>query len=198
MFIKANGIDFVSGPNKITINATRGSNQTLTWKLDIGQEHRGRELRAQFGPWNGSYRFVHPVIQFIQEPSGNASVRKRPENRKSRRLYWVGDLQRDYYIAFQLVNIQRADAGDFGVKLRVDNYGKKPLTLQNWFTLGVEVRNVSSLPFKTLKLYFVFSPRHREKLLKFKSSYFLFSTRSPWFLWLVILKFQYKPLAHLP
>ena len=183
MFIKANGLGFVSGPNKITINATRGSNQTFTWKLDISQEHKGRELRAQFGPWNGSYRHVYPVIQFIQEPSGNTSVRKRPENRKSRRLYWVGDLQRDYYIAFQLVDIQRDDAGDFGVKLRVGNYGKKPLTLQNWFTLEVEVRKVSSLPFKTLKLYFVFSPRHREKLLeKFKSSFFLFSTTSPWIL----------------
>ena len=58
----------------------------------------------------------------------------------SRRLYWVGDLTQDYYIAFQLVNIQRDDARDYGVKLRVDNYPRRPVTLQSWFTLKVEVR----------------------------------------------------------
>ena len=58
----------------------------------------------------------------------------------SRRLYWVGDLKRDYYIAFQLVNIQRDDAGDYGVRLRVDNYDGPPLDLRSWFALKVEVR----------------------------------------------------------
>ena len=72
------------------------------------------------------------------------------ENRKFRRFYWVGDLKEDYYIAFQLVNIQRDDAGDYGVKLRVDNYSGRPMTLQCWFTLKVKVRKVSSLPFKTI------------------------------------------------
>ena len=140
MFIKANGLSFVSGPDKITINATTGSNQTFTWKLNISQEHKKRELNAQFGPWNGIYKFVNPIITFSQELSGNTNVFKSSENPKSRRLYWVGDLKRDYYIAFQLVNIQHDDAGDYGVKLRVDNYPRRPVTLQSRFTLKVEVR----------------------------------------------------------
>ena len=148
---KANGLAFVSGPDKITVNATTGSNQTFTWKLNISQEHKERKFKAQFGPWNGSYKVVHPIlISFIQNPSGNTTVDKYPENRKSRRLYWVGDLKRDYYIAFQIVNIQRDDAGDYGVKLRVDNYPRRPFTLKSWFTLEVEVRKVSSVPFKTI------------------------------------------------
>ena len=65
----------------------------------------------------------------------------------SRRLYWVGDLKRDYYIAFELVNIQRDDAGDYGVKLRVDNYRRRPSTLQTWFTLKVEVRKNNLIVF---------------------------------------------------
>ena len=148
---KANGLAFVSGPDKITVNATTGSNQTFTWKLNISQEHKQQELKAQFGPWNGSFKLVgRPLITVYQKLSGNTTVYKSLENRKSRRLYWVGDLKRGYYIAFQLVNIQRDDAGDYGVKLRVDNYPYRPLTLQSWFTLKVEVRKVSSLPFKTI------------------------------------------------
>ena len=81
---------------------------------------------------------MNPIITFEQKLSGNTAVSKREENPKSRRLYWVGDLKRDY-IAFQLVNIQRDDAGDYGVRLRVEN-NPRPLTLTSWFTLKVEVR----------------------------------------------------------
>ena len=140
VFIKANGSAFVSGPDKITINATTGSNETFTWKLNISQEHKQRELKAQFGPWDGGYKLVNPIMMAIdQNLSGNTTVHKPLGNRKSQRLYWVGDLKRDYYIAFQLVNIQRDDAGDYGVKLRVDN-DPRPITLQSRFTLKVEVR----------------------------------------------------------
>ena len=140
VFNKANGLAFVSGPDKITINATTGSKQTFTWKLNISQEHKECQLKAQFGPWNGTFELVNPIITFEQALSGNTIVHKSSVNRKSRRLYWVGDLKRDYYIAFQLVNIQRDDAGDYGVKLRVDNYPYRPLLLQSRFTLKVEVR----------------------------------------------------------
>ena len=143
VFIKANGLAFVSGPDKITINATTGSTQTFTWELNISQEHKERELKAQFGTWNGIYKLVMPIlITFNQDPSGNTTV-----NTSSKRLYWVGDLKRGYYIAFQLVNIQRDDAGDYGVKLRVDNYPYSPLTLESWFTLKVEVRKNNLIVF---------------------------------------------------
>ena len=90
------------------------------------------------------------IITFNQELSGNTTVSRSSHNPKSRRLYWVGDLKRGYYIAFQLANIQLDDAGNYGVKLRVDNYAFRPSTLQSWFTLKVKVRKVSSLPFKTI------------------------------------------------
>ena len=148
MFIKANGLAFDSGPDKITINATTGSNQTFTWELNISQEHKKRELKAQFGRWNRSYKYVNPIITF--QSSGNPPVHRSPENRMSQRLYWVGDLKRDYYIAFQLVNIQRDDAGDYGVRLRADKYPYRPLTLKTWFTLKVEVRKNNLIVFCTL------------------------------------------------
>ena len=133
------------------MNATTGSNQTFTWKLNISQEHKERELKAQFGPWDGSYKLVNPIMITVkQKLSGNTTVNKSSENRKSRRLYWVGDLKRDYYIAFKLVNIQRDDAGDYGVKLRVDNSPRPPVTLQSRFTLMVEVRKNSLIVFCTL------------------------------------------------
>ena len=170
MFIKANGLAFVSGPDKITINATTGSNQTFTWKLNISQEHKERQLKAQFGRWSGSYKFVYPIITFEQKLSGNTTVKKSPENRMSRRLYWVGDLKRDYNIAFQLVNIQRDDAGVYGVKLRVDNYPGRPTTLNSWFTLKVEVRKNNLIVFlhapsrrakRTESVYKIHIVRHR-------------------------------------
>ena len=148
---KANGLAFVSGPDKITVNATTGSNQTFTWKLNISQEHKDRALKAQFGPWNGIYELIQPIIITVtQSLSGDTAVYRLSENRKSRRLYWVGDLKRGYYIAFQLVNIQRDDVGDYGVKLRVNNYPDRPLILRSSFTLKVKVRKVSSPPFKTI------------------------------------------------
>ena len=135
---------FVSWPDKIT-NTTTGSNQTFTWKLLISQEHKERQLRVQFGRWDGSYELVYPIITFNQKLSGSTTVFKSLENRKSRRLYWAGDLKRDYYIAFQLVNIQRDDTGVYGVYFRVDSYFGPPLTLKSWFTLQVEVRKKTIL-----------------------------------------------------
>ncbi|KAM7431138.1 hypothetical protein ABFA07_018249 [Porites harrisoni] len=150
---KLNGLAFVSGPDKITVNATTGSNQTFTWKLNISQEHKERDLKAQFGPWNGTYEIVYPIITFEQKVSGNTTVSKSSENRLFRRLYWVGDLKRGYYISFQLVNIQRDDAGDYGVKLRVENYPRRPSTLQSWFTLKVEDPPPTPTPTPTPTLY---------------------------------------------
>ena len=88
---------------------------------------------------------MYPIITFNQKLSGSTTVSKSLKNRKSRRLYWAGDLKRDYYIAFQLVNIQRDDTGFYGVKLRVDNYNSRPFILQSWFTLMVEVRKKTIL-----------------------------------------------------
>ena len=72
-----------------------------------------------------------------QEPSGENETVSRANQSTARRLHWKGDLSRDYYIAFELVNIQRKDAGDYGMRLRVDHF--PPTILQNWFSLIVQV-----------------------------------------------------------
>ena len=73
-----------------------------------------------------------------QEPSGENKTVARANQSTARRLHWNGDLSRDYYIAFELVNIQRKDAGDYGIRFRVDHF--PPVILQNWFSLIVQVR----------------------------------------------------------
>ena len=73
-----------------------------------------------------------------QEPSGQNETVARANQSTARRLHWNGNLSRDYYIAFELVNIQRKDAGDYGIRFRVDHF--PPTILQNWFSLIVQVR----------------------------------------------------------
>ena len=73
-----------------------------------------------------------------QEPSVENETVARANQSTARRLHWNGDLSRDYYIAFELVNIQRKDAGDYGIRLRVDHF--PPTVLENWFSLIVQVR----------------------------------------------------------
>ena len=73
-----------------------------------------------------------------QEPSIENETVARANQSTARRLHWNGDLSRDHYIAFELVNIQRKDAGDYGIRLRVDHF--PPTILQIWFSLIVQVR----------------------------------------------------------
>ena len=138
---KANGLAFVSGPDKITVNATTGSSHTFSWKLNISPKLiKERVLKAHFGPWNGTYKLINGLdISFFQPPYGYTTVSRSP-GEISQRLHWVGDLKRGSYIAFRLVNIQLDDAGDYGVRLQVSNYPLRPLILQSWFTLKVKVR----------------------------------------------------------
>ena len=75
-----------------------------------------------------------------QEPSEENETVARANQSTARRLHWNGDLSRDYYIAFELVNIQRKDAGDYGIRFRVDHF--PPTILQNWFSLIVQVRRI--------------------------------------------------------
>ena len=75
-----------------------------------------------------------------QESSGGNETVARANQSIARRLHWNGDLSRDYYIAFELVNIQHKDAGDYGIRLRVDHF--PPTILQNWFSLIVQVRRI--------------------------------------------------------
>ena len=73
-----------------------------------------------------------------KEPTGENETVARANQSTASRLHWNGDLSRDYFIAFELVNVQRKDAGDYGIRLRVDHF--PPTILQNWFSLIVQVR----------------------------------------------------------
>ena len=139
-FVKAHGLAFDSEPNTTTIAAT-GSNQTFTWKLSLGEKDKSKQLQVQFGPWDRKYKIVKSFFMTVkQEPSGENETVARANQSTARRLHWNGDLSRDYYIAFELVNIQRKDAGDYGMRLRVDHF--PPTILQNWFSLIVQVRRI--------------------------------------------------------
>ena len=144
-FVKAHGLAFDSEPNNTTIAAT-GSNQTFTWKLSLGEKDKSKQLQVQFGPWDRKYKIVKSFFMTVkQEPSGENETVARANQSTARRLHWNGDLSRDYYIAFELVNIQRKDAGDYGIRLRVDHF--PPTILQNWFSLIVQVRGFSLRPY---------------------------------------------------
>ena len=144
-FVKAHGLAFDSEPNNTTIAAT-GSNQTFTWKLSLGEKDKSKQLRVQFGPWDRKYKIVKSFFMTVkQEPSRENETVARANQSTARRLHWNGDLSRDYYIAFELVNIQRKDAGDYGIRLRVDHF--PPTILQNWFSLIVQVRGFSLRPY---------------------------------------------------
>ena len=137
-FVKAHGLAFDSEPNNTTIAAT-GSNQTFTWKLSLGEKDKSEQLQVQFGPWDRKYKIVKSFFMTVkQEPSGENETVARANQSTARRLHWNGNLSRDYYIAFELVNIQRKDAGDYGIRFRVDHF--PPTILQNWFSLIVQVR----------------------------------------------------------
>ena len=139
-FVKAHGLAFDSEPNTTTIAAT-GSNQIFTWKLSLGEKDKSKQLQVQFGPWDRKYKIVKSFFMTVkQEPSGENETVARANQSTARRLHWNGDLSRDYYIAFELVNIQRKDAGDYGMRLRVDHF--PPTILQNWFSLIVQVRRI--------------------------------------------------------
>ncbi|CAH3159135.1 unnamed protein product [Porites evermanni] len=135
-FVKAHGLAFDSEPNNTT-TAAIGSNQTFTWKLSLGEKDKSKQLQVQFGPWDRKYKIVKSFFMIVkQEPSGENKTVARTNQSTARRLHWNGDLSRDYYIAFELVNIQRKDAGDYGIRLRVDHF--PPTILQNWFSLIVQ------------------------------------------------------------
>ena len=144
-FVKAHGLAFDSEPNNTTTAAT-GSNQTFTWKLSLGEKDKSKQLQVQFGPWDRKYKIVKSFFMTVkQEPTGENETVARANQSTARRLHWNGDLSRDYYIAFELVNIQRKDAGDYGIRLRVDHF--PPTILQNWFSLIVQVRGFSLRPY---------------------------------------------------
>lgn len=134
---KTHGLNLITGPNK-TIVAYAGSNETFTWKLKLSAEDKSKELKAQFGPWDKQHSLVYRyLITFIRNSSGKKTEIK-PDDPMAQRLFWVGDLARNDYVAFQLNNVQKQDKGTYGIRFRVDYF--PPDELETWFSLKIEVK----------------------------------------------------------
>ena len=136
------GLELVTQPNRSVVAFT-GSNHTFIWNLSLTDKEKPKGFKIQFGLWDkendivkGSY-----LIVLDREPSGKERVYKGNEP-ITKRLHWMGDLARGYFVAFQFSNFQRQDSGDYGIRFRVDDF--PPEILQDSFTLSVQVRNNSS------------------------------------------------------
>ena len=116
-----------------------GSNQTFTWQLSLTDQQKAKQLKVQFGRWDKDLDSVKGpyLLTFIQEPSANGSVVKANHS-IVKRLQWVGDLARDYFVAYKLFDAKLSDSGDYGIWFRVDGFPIKTLTSS--FTLSVQVK----------------------------------------------------------
>ena len=121
--------------------ASTGSNQTFTWQLNLTDQEKSTKLTVQFGRWDKDQDNVKGgyLMTFTQNPPANGSV----EIWKLKRLEWVGDLTRDFFVAFKLCDAKRSDSGDYGIRFRVESFPIE--TKESWFTLSVQVTRVIRL-----------------------------------------------------
>ena len=142
VFDKVYGLRFVTEPNKTTV-VSPGSNQTFMWQLNLTDQEKSKELEAQFGRWDKDEDSVKGryLITFIQKPSAKGNV----ETSNLKRLQWVGDLKRDYFVALRLFDVKLNDSGNYGLRFRVNFF--PPVISQSWFTLSVQVKTLFSLQY---------------------------------------------------
>ena len=76
-------------------------------------------------------------MTIIQEPAGK-EIEIRANWSLAKRLYWTGNLAHAHFVAFQLTDVKRQDAGDYGIRFRVDGF--PPRIKEGWLTLSVQVR----------------------------------------------------------
>ena len=140
VFYKVSGLSFNTEPNR-TIVAFTGSNQTFKWSLNLTAEEKTKEIWASFGRWDISdYDISHYLIRIIHKSSGHENIIKWNRSAVARRLFWTGDLSRNYYVSFLLINVQPTDSGNYGLMFRVDGF--PPGGKQGWFTLSVQVTSI--------------------------------------------------------
>ncbi|XP_068691349.1 limbic system-associated membrane protein-like [Montipora foliosa] len=111
------GLQF--GNDKTTV-AFIGSNVTLTWNLILTAEEKKEDLEVWFGTWNKNYHFVESFLKKITLESNGTMHDQTVNSTLAWRWFWTGDISRDYTVAFQLTNVQPSDAGDYGIRVRVD------------------------------------------------------------------------------
>ena len=138
VFYKVSGLSFNTEPNG-TMVAFTGFNQTFKWSLNLTAEEKTKEMWASFGTWDESYQEISTyLLRIAREPSGKETIRITNSSAVARRLFWTGDLSRNYYVSFLLINVQRTDEGSYGLSFRLYP-GHPPKEKKGSFALSVEV-----------------------------------------------------------
>ena len=64
-------------------------------------ERETKEMWASFGTWDESYQEISTyLLRIAREPSGKETIRITNSSAVGRRLFWTGDLSRNYYVSF--------------------------------------------------------------------------------------------------
>ena len=144
-FLGTCALRFITEQNKTT-EVFFGTNQTFSWNLSLESSETSRKLTFTFGLWDSShYTVTYYLATVTRAPSGNEIVTRTKDHSIGSRLYWVGDVTHDVFVAFSLINIQHSDERQYGIIIRVDS--APPDDYQKSFKLLVKVptRNTTLL-----------------------------------------------------
>ncbi|XP_067044403.1 fibroblast growth factor receptor 1-like isoform X2 [Acropora muricata] len=107
-------------PNRTTITFA-GSNVTLSWNLILTPKEKTEKLEVWFGTWDNHNKFIGTFLKKFT--LANKLISDETENiSKAKRWHWNGDVSGTYAIAYQLTNAQHDDAGNYGIRVRVDTW----------------------------------------------------------------------------
>ena len=137
VFYKVSGLSFNTEPTK-TILAFTGSNLTFKWSLNLTAEEKTKEMWVHFGIWDiNDHEISDNLLKILHKPSGQQNIIPNASP-VARRWFWTGDLSRNYYVSFLLINVQRTDKGSYGLRFKV-HLGFHPREKNGIFNLSVEV-----------------------------------------------------------
>ena len=101
-----------------------GETANFEWEYALEKAERGKRLTVTFGLWHRSDRRINTnLLVVVSDQNHKISVidvelDKHVNRSFWKRVAWVGNLTRSH-VAFQLANVTKADARDFGCKIRV-------------------------------------------------------------------------------
>ena len=143
VFDYLHGLKISRQPNETTV-AFIGSNVTLTWNLILTPNETKKDLEVRFGTWNKNYHYLESSIKIFTLEADGTMRDRTAKSSLARRWFWVGDISRNYTVAYQLTNVQPSDARDYGIWVHVDLL--PPSTEERGpYSLAVKVRNPSCL-----------------------------------------------------
>ena len=134
------GLTISQQPNQTTI-AYAGSNVTFSWNLILTPTEKTEKLEVWFGTWNNHNNFIGKFLKKFT--LANGAISDETENiPQAKRWHWNGVISRNYAIAYQLTNAQHDDAGNYGIRVRVDTWPPE-MQSKGPFSLAIRVRNSS-------------------------------------------------------